>query len=78
MIQRILLYRDIVGVVYQVAYLITCTNMFKAAWAGAPVANMTSAYGGIRWESGVSRQFQYEKTQSRIGATLWDKPQFIY
>ncbi|HWC54648.1 MAG TPA: prolyl oligopeptidase family serine peptidase [Chitinophagaceae bacterium] len=58
---------------YQVAYLVTATNMFKAAWAGAPVANMTSAYGGIRWESGVSRQFQYEKGQSRIGGTLWDK-----
>ncbi|MBE9666275.1 S9 family peptidase [Mucilaginibacter boryungensis] len=58
---------------YQVAYLITATNMYAAAWAGAPVANMTSAYGGIRWESGVNRQFQYEKTQSRIGATLWDK-----
>ena len=60
---------------YQVAYLITQTNMYAAAWAGAPVANMTSAYGGIRWESGVNRQFQYEKTQSRIGATLWDKPE---
>jgi dipeptidyl aminopeptidase/acylaminoacyl peptidase len=60
---------------YQVAYLITATNMFKAAWAGAPVANMTSAYGGIRWESGVSRQFQYEKSQSRIGASLWEKPE---
>lgn len=58
---------------YQVAYLVTATNMFKAAWAGAPVANMTSAYGGIRWESGVSRQFQYEKSQSRIGGNLWDK-----
>lgn len=59
---------------YQVAYLITATNMFKAAWAGAPVVNMFSAYGGIRWESGVNRQFQYEKTQSRIGATPWDRP----
>jgi dienelactone hydrolase len=59
----------------QVAQLVTMTNMFKAAWAGAPVANMTSAYGGIRWESGVTRQFQYEKTQSRIGATLWEKPE---
>lgn len=58
----------------QVAQLITMTDMFKAAWAGAPVANMTSAYGGIRWESGVTRQFQYERTQSRIGATLWQKP----
>ncbi|MDN5289353.1 MAG: family peptidase [Mucilaginibacter sp.] len=60
---------------YQVAYLITQTNMYAAAWAGAPVANMTSAYGGIRWESGMNRQFQYEKTQSRIGATLWEKPE---
>ncbi|RFZ86032.1 S9 family peptidase [Mucilaginibacter terrenus] len=60
---------------YQVAYLITQTNMYAAAWAGAPVANMTSAYGGIRWESGLNRQFQYEKTQSRIGATLWEKPE---
>ena len=56
---------------YQVAYLVTRTNMFKAAEAGAPVSNMTSAYGGIRWGTGVSRQFQYEHTQSRIGKTLW-------
>lgn len=59
---------------YQVAQLITMTTMFKAAWAGAPVANMTSAYGGIRWESGNNRQSQYEKGQSRIGATLWQRP----
>ena len=57
---------------YEVAYLITRTNLFKAAGAGAPVANMTSAYGGIRWESGMSRQFQYEQTQSRIGKDLWN------
>ena len=60
---------------YQVAHLITKTDMYAAAWAGAPVVNMTSAYGGIRWESGMNRQFQYEKTQSRIGATLWEKPE---
>lgn len=59
---------------YQVAYLITATNMFKAAWSGAPVVNMFSAYGGIRWQSGMNRQFQYEKTQSRIGATIWERP----
>ena len=57
---------------YQVAYLITRTSMFKAAGAGAPVSNMTSAYGGIRWESGNSRQGQYEMGQSRIGRELWD------
>ena len=59
---------------YQVAYLVTRTNMFAAAEAGAPVANMTSAYGGIRWGPGINRQFQYERSQSRIGATLWQKP----
>lgn len=59
---------------YQVAYLITKTNLFKAAGAGAPVVNMTSAYGGIRWGTGMSRMFQYEQTQSRIGGTLWEKP----
>jgi len=59
---------------YQVAYLVTRTGMFRAAEAGAIVANMVSAYGGIRWETGYSRMFQYEKTQSRIGATLWEKP----
>ena len=63
---------------YQTAWLITQTDMFAAAMAGAPVSNMTSAYGGIRWESGRSRMFQYEQSQSRIGGTLWDKPmQFI-
>jgi dipeptidyl aminopeptidase/acylaminoacyl peptidase len=60
---------------YQVAYLVTRTHRFAAAEAGAPVANMTSAYGGIRWETGISRQFQYERSQSRIGATLWQHPE---
>ncbi len=59
---------------YQIAYLINKTNLYAAAWAGAPVVNMTSAYGGIRWGPGIVRQFQYEKTQSRIGASLWERP----
>ncbi|GGH57854.1 dipeptidyl aminopeptidase/acylaminoacyl peptidase [Filimonas zeae] len=59
---------------YQTVHLIAQTNLYAAAWAGAPVVNMFSAYGGIRWESGLNRQFQYEHTQSRIGATIWEKP----
>ena len=61
---------------YQTAYLVTRTNLFAAAGAGAPVGNMTSAYGGIRWESGIVRAGQYEHGQSRIGKTLWDKDGF--
>jgi dipeptidyl aminopeptidase/acylaminoacyl peptidase len=59
---------------YQISYMVTRTNRFRAAEAGAPVGNMTSAYNGIRWGSGLPRQFQYEKTQSRIGGTLWEAP----
>ncbi|OGU57647.1 MAG: hypothetical protein A2X64_06045 [Ignavibacteria bacterium GWF2_33_9] len=57
---------------YQTAFIITQTDFFKAACAGAPVSNMTSAYSGIRLGSGMARQFQYEKQQSRIGGNLWD------
>lgn len=60
---------------YQVSYLVTQTNIFAAAEAGAPVSNMFSAYGGIRWESGRSRQYQYENGQSRIGKTIWEAPE---
>ena len=59
---------------YQAAYIITQTDLFAAASPGAPVSNMTSAYGGIRTSSGMCRQVQYEKGQSRIGGTLWEKP----
>jgi dipeptidyl aminopeptidase/acylaminoacyl peptidase len=59
---------------YQIAYMVTQTNRFKAAAPGALVANMTSAYSGIRWGTGLPRQFQYERAQSRIGGSLWDYP----
>lgn len=59
---------------YQIAYMLTQTNRFKAAAPGAVVANMTSAYSGIRWGTGLARQFQYEHTQSRIGGTIWEYP----
>jgi dienelactone hydrolase len=59
---------------YQIAYMITQTNRFRAVAAGAPVSNMISAYDGIRWGSGLPRQFQYERTQSRIGGSIWQYP----
>ncbi|MDQ8154529.1 MAG: prolyl oligopeptidase family serine peptidase, partial [Gemmatimonadota bacterium] len=60
---------------YQSAYLITVTNMFAAAVPNATVVNMTSAYGGIRWQSGMLRTFQYEHSQSRIAGSLWQYPE---
>ena len=63
---------------YQVAYLATRTRLFAAIESGAPVVNMFSAYGGIRWGSGLARSFQYEHTQSRLGATPWSDPRRYY
>ncbi|HHM20850.1 MAG TPA: hypothetical protein ENJ20_02400, partial [Bacteroidetes bacterium] len=59
---------------YQVTYLLTKNDIFRCAESGAPVVNMFSAYGGIRWGSGLGRMFQYERTQSRIGGTIWEYP----
>ena len=60
---------------YQSAFMITQTDMFKAVVSGAPVSNMTSAYGGIRLKSGKTRQFQYETGQSRLGKSLFEAPE---
>jgi len=62
---------------YQTAFVVTQTDVFAAAVAGAPVSNMTSAYSGIRWGTGLARQFQYEKAQSRIGGSLWETPELF-
>jgi dipeptidyl aminopeptidase/acylaminoacyl peptidase len=60
---------------YQTAQLVTMTDKYACGMAGAPVSNMFSAYGGVRWGSGMSRAFQYEKTQSRIGCNIWECPE---
>jgi hypothetical protein len=63
---------------YQTLYMITQSKMFSAAMAGAPVTNMFSAYGGIRWGSGIARSVQYENGQSRIGQSIWEAPMLYW
>ncbi|SEA22248.1 Prolyl oligopeptidase family protein [Alkalimonas amylolytica] len=57
---------------YQTAFVVTETDRFAAAVAGAPVSNMTSAYSGIRWQTGLARLFQYETGQSRLGVSMFE------
>jgi hypothetical protein len=45
------------------------TPLFRAAFLGAPVANMTSAYGGIRWRAAWRGRSSTRSGQSRIGKT---------
>lgn len=59
---------------YEITYMITRTDIFRAAEGGASVSDMISAYGGIRWGTGISRAFQYEHGQSRIGGPPWERP----
>jgi len=59
---------------YLASYMVTRTNLFKAAIVGAPVSNLTSAYNAVRWRSGISRQYHYENAQGRIGTNLWQSP----
>lgn len=57
---------------YQTNYIVTRTNLFAAASAGAGVSNLVSAYGGLL-PNGASKHSFYERRQGRLGATLWEK-----
>lgn len=57
---------------YQTSFLITQTNIFKAAVAGAPLTNMISMYSLIYWNSGSSNQSIFESSQGRLTTGYWD------
>lgn len=51
---------------YQTSFLITQTNMFKAAAAGAPLTDMISMYNLIYKNSGSSNGAIFEASQGRL------------
>lgn len=57
---------------YQTAFLITQTDAFKAAVAGAPLTNMVSMYSSIYWNSGSANQPIFESSQGRFTKAYWD------
>ena len=57
---------------YQTAFLITQTNMFKAAAAGAPLTNMVSMYDLIYWNSGSGNMSIFEASQGRFKGAPWE------
>jgi dipeptidyl aminopeptidase/acylaminoacyl peptidase len=57
---------------YQTSFLITQTNIFKAAAAGAPLTNMISMYSLIYWNSGSANQSIFESSQGRLTTGYWD------
>ncbi|MFI5229464.1 MAG: prolyl oligopeptidase family serine peptidase, partial [Gemmatimonadales bacterium] len=57
---------------YQTAFLVTQTNIFKAAIAGAPLTDMVSMYGSIYWNSGTADQAIFESSQGRFKGNYAD------
>src|SRR5262249_43043600 len=60
---------------YQTAFLITQTDAFKAAIAGAPLTNLVSMYSSIYWNTGWANQPIFESSQGRFTGGYWDNPE---
>ena len=57
---------------YQTSFLITQTDAFSAAVAGAPLTNMISMYSSIYWNSGSANQPIFESSQGRFEGGYWE------
>ena len=60
---------------YQTAFLITQTDKFAAAVAGAPLTNMISMYSSIYWNTGLANQPIFESSQGRFTGGYWENIQ---
>jgi dipeptidyl aminopeptidase/acylaminoacyl peptidase len=60
----------------QTNYLVTHTNLFAAAVSSSGFSDWVSHYGGLFSESGIAFSDSYhEGGQTRIGVSLWEKPE---
>jgi dipeptidyl aminopeptidase/acylaminoacyl peptidase len=57
---------------YQTAFLVTQTNIFKAAIAGAPLTDMVSMYSSVYWNTGGANQAIFESSQGRFMGNFID------
>jgi dipeptidyl aminopeptidase/acylaminoacyl peptidase len=57
---------------YQTAFLVTQTDVFAAAVAGAPLTNMVSMYSLIYKNTGGTNQAIFESSQGRFRGGYWD------
>jgi dipeptidyl aminopeptidase/acylaminoacyl peptidase len=51
---------------YQTAFLVTQTNIFKSAIAGAALTDMVSMYSSVYWNSGGGNMAIFESSQGRF------------
>jgi dipeptidyl aminopeptidase/acylaminoacyl peptidase len=58
---------------YETAFLVTQTDAFKAAIAGAPLTDMVSMYNAIFWSSGTAEMTMFESGQCRFSGGFWEE-----
>ncbi len=57
---------------YQTAFVVTQTDMFAAAVAGAPLTNLVSMYLSVYWNSGNTDARIFEISQGRMEVPFWE------
>lgn len=57
---------------YQTAFVVTQTDMFSAAVAGAPLTDLISMYLSIYWNSGGTDARIFEISQGRMGVPFYE------
>lgn len=60
---------------YQTAFMVTQSDAFKAAIAGAPLTDMISMYNLIYWNSGGGNMAIFESSQGRFTTSPVDNPE---
>ena len=63
---------------YQTAFLVTQTDIFAAAVAGAPLTNMISMYSLIYKNTGGTNRAIFESSQGRFKGGYWDNWEAYY
>lgn len=56
---------------YQTTFIVTQTDLFNSAVAGAPLTNMVSMYNSIYWNSGTPDAQIFETSQGRFPDPWW-------
>lgn len=70
--------KDRIGIIghsfggYQVSSIITQTNVFKTAVAGAAVTDLTNLYLQVNWDWNRTQAWRFESQQMRMGSNPFD------
>ncbi|PWA09895.1 S9 family peptidase [Flavobacterium laiguense] len=59
---------------YESAFMITQTNLFSAAVAGAAITDLNSFYLTIGWDTGKPDMYRFQSDQWKIGKTPFEDP----